>query len=258
MLLWQLVATAGALPSSVLPGPVELLGTAATLVRDGTLPEALLVSLLRVLAGAGAGIAVGLALGLLSGLSRVGEDVVDRPVQMVRTIPFTALTPLLMLWLGLGEAPKVVLVAIATAVPMYVNTVGGVRGVDDRLLEVARVYGLGTWRTVTQVVLPGALGTVLVGLRHALGIAWVAVIVAETVNASSGIGYQLTNARTYVRTDVVMVCIAVYAVLGLLTDGVVRLAERRLLHWREPSGPAPAAENRLAAAVGPRPSRGHA
>ncbi len=250
LVAWQVATSAGHVPPTVLPTPSTVLSTAAGLVRDGTLPHALLVSLGRAAAGSAIGVTVGLALGLLAGLSRVGADVVDRPIQMVRTVPFTALTPLLVLWAGLGEAPRVTLVALATAVPMYLNGVGGVRGVDPLLREVAATLHLGRLRTVWHVLLPGALPTVLVGLRHALGLAWVAVVVAETVNATSGIGHLLTTGRTYVRTDVVLVCVAVYALLGVATDAVVRAVERPVLRRRgldlhEPSGPEPARTRRM-------------
>src|SRR5512133_801599 len=163
VVVWQVVALVGAVPSAVLPGPVAVLVTATELVRDGTLGEALAVSLGRVLVGSGIGIALGVVLGSIAGLWRIGLDLIDRPVQMVRTIPFTALTPL---------------VIVATVVPMYLNTLSGVRGVDPALVEVAVAYRLGPWRTATRVLLPGALGPILVGLRHALGIGWIAVIVA--------------------------------------------------------------------------------
>lgn len=238
MVAWQVATTTGAVSATVLPTPSAVVSAAADLTRDGTLPGALAVSLGRVAAGAAIGLSLGLALGLLAGLSRVGADVVDRPVQMVRTVPFTALTPLLVLWAGLGETPRIMLVAIATTVPMYLNTVGGVHGVDPQLRELATTLHLGRLRTVRHVLLPGALPSVLVGLRHALGLAWVAVVVAETVNATSGVGHLLTTGRTYLRTDVVLVCIGVYAALGVATDALVRGAERHLLrHQRlEPVG----------------------
>lgn len=226
---WQACAWAGILDPRTLPGPASLLATAAGMVADGSLPLALLVSLGRVLAGTAIGVVVGLALGLAAGFSTLARDVVDRPMQAIRTVPFTALTPLLILWFGLGETPKIVLVALAVTVPMYLNTVGGVRGVDRRALLVARAYRLGRWRTVRDVLLPGSAPSILVGLRFATGVAWVAVIVAETVNAASGVGYLLAHARTFGRTDVVMVCIVVYAVLGLLTDLAVRALEARVL-----------------------------
>lgn len=232
VVVWQLLSRTGVLDPRTLPGPLVLLRTAGAALADGSLPHALGVSLLRVLAGSAAGVSVGLLAGLLAGFSKLAEDVVDKPFQMVRTIPFTALTPLLILWFGLGEAPKIALIALATVVPVYLNTFAGVRDVDRGLVEVATVYRLSRRQTARRVLLPGALPSILVGLRFALGVAWVAVIVAETVNASAGIGFLLTNARTYARTDVVMVCIAVYAALGLLTDAAVRLLERRLLRWR--------------------------
>jgi len=229
VIVWQGLAWAAILDPRTLPGPVSLVATAGEMVGDGSLPLALLVSLGRVLAGTAIGVVAGLALGLAAGFSTVARDVVDRPMQAIRTVPFTALTPLLILWFGLGEAPKIVLVALAVVVPMYLNTVGGVRGVDRRALLVARAYRLGRWRTVRDVLLPGSAPSILVGLRFATGVAWVAVIVAETVNAASGVGYLLTHARTFGRTDIVMVCIVVYAVLGLLTDLAVRALESRVL-----------------------------
>jgi sulfonate transport system permease protein len=235
VVVWQLVSGTGMVSPRVLPSPVALLGTAGEMIANGTLPEGLLVSLLRVLVGAAIGIGLGLALGLVSGFVRLGEDVIDRPVQMLRTIPFTAVAPLLLLWFGLNETPKIVLIAMATLVPTYLNTFSGVRNVDRKLVEVARAYRLSWARTALRVLLPGAVPAILVGLRQALGVAWIAVIIAETVNADSGIGFLLTNARTYVRTDIVMVCVAVYAILGLLTDAIVRGVEKPLLRWR-PAG----------------------
>lgn len=229
VLAWQVCAWAGILDPRTLPGPASLAMTAATMTADGSLPLALLVSLARVLAGTAIGVVVGLALGLAAGFSTIARDAVDRPMQAIRTVPFTALTPLLILWFGLGETPKIVLVALAVVVPMYLNTVSGVRGVDRRALLVARAYRLGRWRTVRDVLLPGSAPSILVGLRFATGVAWVAVIVAEGVNASSGVGYLLTHARTFGRTDIVMVCIVVYAMLGLLTDLAVRALEARVL-----------------------------
>lgn len=232
--LWQALAGTGILDPRTLPAPSTLARVAAGMVADGSLVGALGVSLARVAAGTVIGTALGLALGLASGLSRLARDVVDRPMQAIRAVPFTALTPLLILWLGLGEAPKIVLVAIAVVVPVYLNTMSGVRGVDRRLLLVARACRLTRGQTVRHVILPGAAPAILVGLRFALGVAWVAVIVAETVNAASGIGFLLAHARTFGRTDVVMVCIVVYAALGLLTDLAVRALEARVLRWRPP------------------------
>ncbi|UJP40114.1 ABC transporter permease [Cellulomonas palmilytica] len=225
---WAVVGASGRLDPHVLPAPGAVLRAAWDLVADGSLPAALAVSGTRVAVGAGAGVAVGLLLGLLAGLSGIAHDVVDRPLQAVRAVPFTAVTPLLVVWVGLGEPPKVLLVAVAALVPTYLATVGGVRGVDPRLRELAAAYGLGRRRTATRVLLPAALPAVLVGLRLALGTAWVALVVAESVNAAEGVGALLTDARTYARTDVVLLCVLVYAALGLVTDALVRALERLL------------------------------
>ncbi|WP_435069663.1 ABC transporter permease [Amycolatopsis thermoflava] len=232
VLVWYLCAVTGVLSPNTLPGPDRILLTAWREIADGTLGEALLVSLGRVVSGAALGVTAGLALGVLAGFSRVGEDVVDRPMQMVRTIPFTALVPLFILWFGLGQTPKVLLIAVASAVPMYLNTFAGVRDVDRKLVEVAQLYRLGRLRTARTVLLPGALPSVLTGLRFALGNSWIAVIIAETVNSDAGIGFLLVNAQQFIATDVVVLCIAVYALLGLVTDWLVRLLERSLLTWR--------------------------
>lgn len=233
---WAAVCASGRVDPHVLPAPGAVLRAARDLTLDGSLPGALAVSGTRVAVGAGAGVAAGLLLGVVAGLSAVAHDVVDRPLQAVRAVPFTAVTPLLVVWVGLGEPPRLLLVAVAALVPTYLATVGGVRGVDPRLRELAAAHGLRRRRTATRVLLPAALPAVLVGLRLALGTAWVALVVAESVNASAGVGALLTDARTYARTDVVLLCVLVYAALGLLTDALVRALERALL-VPVPAGP---------------------
>ncbi|MBK1783709.1 ABC transporter permease [Prauserella cavernicola] len=232
VLAWYLAAVTGLLDPRTLPGPDRVLVAGWESILDGTLPEAVAVSSGRVLAGAAIGVLLGVVLGAFAGLSRVGENVVDKPMQMLRTIPFTALVPLFILWFGIGELPKVLLVAFGTAIPVYVNTYGGIRNVDVKLVEAARVAGVTGTRIATKVLIPAALPTLLLGLRFALGLGWIAVIVSETIGADSGIGYLMAQARQFVRTDVMLVCLCLYALLGLLTDFVVRGLERRLLAWR--------------------------
>lgn len=232
---WAAVTAAGAVAPQVLPGPAAVARAGAGLVADGTLLPALAVSVGRLAVGAVVGIALGVTLGLASGLSATGHDVVDRPVQALRAVPFTALTPLLVVWCGLGEAPKVVLVVVAAVVPVYVATLQGVQGVDPRLRELAVAQRLGRGATLRRVVLPGALPSVLAGVRLALGTGWVAVIVAEQVATDRGVGALLTDARTWARTDVVLLCVALYAVLGLATDALVRAVEAPALRWRTPA-----------------------
>ena len=232
VLLWQGASAAGLLAPRVLAAPSAILATAWGLTRSGELPVDILVSLRRVAIGFAIGAAAGGLLAVAAGLSRIGEDIVDAPMQMLRTLPFLALVPLFILWFGIGEAPKLALVALGSIFPVYLNLFAGIRGIDPKLLEAGRVFGLGRWGMVRHVVLPGALPSALVGLRYAIGVAWLSLVVAEQINATSGIGYMISEAREFLRTDVIVVGLAVYALLGLAADALVRRAERRLLAWR--------------------------
>ncbi len=222
----------GLISPRVLAAPTTILATAWGLLLSGELVTNMIVSLERVAVGLSFGVVIGATLALVSGLSRLGEDIVDAPMQMARTLPFLALVPLFILWFGIGELPKVALVALGSMFPIYLNLYAGIRGIDPKLLEAGRVFGLGHWGLIREVVLPGALPSGLVGLRYALGTAWLSLVVAEQVNASAGIGYLINDARDFLRTDVIVVGLVVYAILGLSADSLVRLAERRLLAWR--------------------------
>ncbi|WP_169978531.1 MULTISPECIES: ABC transporter permease [unclassified Microbispora] len=232
VLLWQAASASGLLPARLLAAPSQIAATALDLVRTGTLPTAIAVSLERVLLGFAAGAVAGVGLALVAGLSRAGENAVDPIMQMLRALPFFGLIPLFILWFGIGETPKVLLVALAVSFPLYLNTFAGIRGVDGKLAEVARTLRLGRAALVRHIVLPGALPQTLVGLRQSLGVAWLALIVAEQVNADAGLGYMINDAREFLRTDVIVVGLLVYSALGLLTDALVRLLERRALVWR--------------------------
>lgn len=232
LVIWWVADVFGALNPRVLPGPLAVATALVTIVSDGLLVEALAASLPRVGWGLLLGGLSGVFLGFCASYWRIGEDLIDRPVQAIKAIPFTALTPLFILWFGIEELPKILLVAVGVAVPLYLNTYSGIRGVDRKLIEVARVYDPRAWTIARDILLPGALPQILTGFRYGLSIGWVALIVAESIAASSGIGFLLTNARTYAQTDVVIVCILVYAFLGVLTDLIVRQLERSLLRWR--------------------------
>jgi len=155
----------------------------------------------------------------------------DTAVQMLRNIPHLALLPLTILWFGLGEESKLFLVALGVLFPIYVNTFHGVRSIDPGLLEMSELYGLTRRGVFRHVILPGALPSILVGLRYALGTMWLTLIVAETLGADAGIGYLALNAREFMQTDVVIVSILLYALLGKLADATARLLERRWLGW---------------------------
>jgi sulfonate transport system permease protein len=232
LLLWQLLSATGVLPSDVLASPGRIAEVGRELVADGSLPSAMGTSLRRVAAGLLFGTVVGTGLALVSGLFRIGEDLVDAPVQMLRTVPFVGLIPLFIIWFGIGEAPKVAIITLGVTFPLYLNVYAGIRGVDAQLIEAGEALGLSRWGLVRHVILPGALPGALTGLRYSLGIAWLALVFAEQVNADSGIGFLMVQARDFLRTDVIVVCLIVYAFLGLLADFVVRSLERLLLQWR--------------------------
>ncbi|MGW3629364.1 ABC transporter permease [Streptomyces sp. NPDC005122] len=230
--LWQLLSYTGALASGVLAPPGTIARVGADLITDGSLPNAMGVSLQRVAVGLLLGTVIGTGLALVSGLFRIGEDLVDASVQMLRTVPFVGLIPLFIIWFGIGEAPKIAIITLGVSFPLYLNVYAGIRGVDSRLIEAGESLGLSRWGLVRHVVLPGALPGAMTGLRYSLGIAWLALVFAEQINADAGIGFLMVQARDFLRTDVIVVCLIVYAFLGLLADFVVRSLERLLLQWR--------------------------
>ncbi|MFI2238332.1 ABC transporter permease [Streptomyces chrestomyceticus] len=230
--LWQVLSASGALESDILASPGTVARTAWTLVSDGTLPSAMFVSLQRVAVGLAVGVLAGVLLALASGLSRLGEDLVDPVVQMLRSVPWVGVIPLFIIWLGIGEAPKIALISLGVAFHLYLNVYAGIRGVDAQLVEAGTSLGLGRWGLIRHVVLPGALPGAMTGLRYSLATAWLALVFGEQVNADDGLGFLMNQAREFFRTDVIVVCLVVYAVLGLLADFIVRTLERLLLQWR--------------------------
>lgn len=231
VLVWEMAARLGWLSSRILPAPGAVLEAAWALARSGELWQHVRVSALRALLGLVVGAGAGLALGLLNGLSRTAETLLDTSLQMLRNIPVLALIPLVILWFGIDESAKLVLLAVGVFFPMYINTLHGLRAVDPALIEMGRSYGLRGWALFRQVILPGALPSMLVGLRFSLGLVWVILIVTETISARSGIGYMTMNAREFLQTDVVLLGIVLYALLGKGADLVARALERRLLRW---------------------------
>lgn len=228
---WQFLSSTGRLPASVLPAPADVLLAAWALAQRGELQRDILVSLRRVAIGFFSGAATGLLLGFVVGLSTLAHDVLDRSLQMVRTIPHLALVPLMILWFGIGEEPRVLLVALGSLFPVYINTVSGIRNVDAKLVELGRSYGLGPLGLVATVVFPAALPAILTGIRYALGVAWLTLVVGETIASRDGIGYLVQNARELLRTDIILLAIALYAIAGWLADALTRAIERRLLGW---------------------------
>jgi sulfonate transport system permease protein len=229
--LWQVAGMLGLIAPDILPPPSAVLAAALHLLQTGELARDIAVSAGRALTGFVIGGGIGFALGMLNGLSDLAEDLLDGSLQMVRNIPHLALIPLVILWFGIGEEAKIFLVALGAFFPIYVNTLHGVRSVDPGLIEMGRVYGMSRWTLFRRVVFPGALPSILVGLRYGLGIMWLTLIVAETIASTAGIGFMAMSAREFMQVDVVLLAILIYALLGKLADSAARGLERVCLAW---------------------------
>ncbi|WP_038345986.1 aliphatic sulfonate ABC transporter permease SsuC [Acinetobacter sp. A47] len=231
VLIWQAASSAGVLQSRVLPAPTAVVAAFWHLLLSGELWQHVKVSAGRALLGLLIGGGLGLILGLLNGSSRVASTLLDTTLQMIRNIPALALIPLVILWFGIDETAKLFLVAVGVFFPIYINTYHGIRSVDPQLIEMGKSYGLSRWQLYKDIILPGAMPSILVGLRFSLGLVWVLLIVAETISAQSGIGYMTMNAREFLQTDIVLVGILLYALLGKLADVLAQGLERYLLRW---------------------------
>jgi sulfonate transport system permease protein len=230
--LWQLVCTSGVFTKVEVASPVAVFDAGRQLWDQGSLEPNLVISLQRVAEGLTIGVVVGVFFAVVAGLFWVAEDLLDPVLQAARAVPILGLVPLAIIWFGVAETPKVFLIALGSMFPVYINTYHGIRGVDVKLVEAGQTFGLTRWGLVRRVILPGALPGFLVGLRFALVGSWLIIVVAEEINAQSGIGYLIMQAQTTDRTDIMFLGLAIYAVLGLLADALVRLLERRLLVWR--------------------------
>jgi sulfonate transport system permease protein len=232
LIAWQLACTEGVFTSVEVASPIAVLDAARELWSQGVLQSNMLISLQRVAEGLVLGVAAGVLLAVVCGLFWVGEDLVDPVLQAARAVPILGLVPLVIIWFDVGEFPKVFLIALGCLFPVYINTYAAIRGVDMKLVEAGQTFGLTRPGLVRRVILPGSLPGFLVGLRFALVGSWLVDVVAEEINAQSGLGYLINQAQTTDRTDIMFLCLAIYAILGLITDAIVRTLERYLLAWR--------------------------
>lgn len=231
VVLWEAAARLGLITSQVLPAPSSVLGTAIDLARNGELFIHLGVSLLRAAAGFVIGGTIGLALGILVGFSPFAQALFDRSIQMVRAVPFLAMLPLVIVWFGVGEVAKIFLVALAVLFPIYINTMLGIRQIDPKLMELAKVIGLDWTAIVRRIILPGAMPSILTGVRYALAHAWLALVIAETLATTRGIGFLAMDAREFLQTNVILLTMIIYAIIGVIADALVRSLEARFLSW---------------------------
>lgn len=232
LLAWEILARAGAVSKTYAPAPTAIVKSAVDLWQQGVLGPDLAISLQRAGLGLALGLTVGIVTGVLGGLLRSGEYLFNGLVQVLNTIPLLAVLPLMIVWFGIDELTKVLLISFGAGVPMYLNLFAAIRGVDQRLIEMARTTGAGTWRLVTRVLVPGALPGFLVGLRFSLAYSVLGLVAAETVNADKGLGFLITQGQTYLQTNQVFVGLVIYSLLGLIADQFVRALERVLLRWR--------------------------
>jgi sulfonate transport system permease protein len=231
--VWVLGSALGLIDPLVLPAPWTAAATGLTLIENGRLTSNLLTSVQRAGIGLGLGIVIAVILALISGLSRLGESLIDGPMNVKRAVPTLAFIPLAIVWLGIGEGMKVTLIVFSVMVPIYINTHAALRGLDGRYQELAFTLDLTKREFITKVALPGALPGFFTGLRLAVTSAWTSLVVVEQINATSGIGFLMNQARLYGQIDIIVVGLVVYAVLGVGSDLLVRLAERRALTWRQ-------------------------
>jgi sulfonate transport system permease protein len=232
LIVWEVLAQAGVLKPTYAPAPTDIASATVELWNDGVLGPDLLISLQRAGIGLAIGLSIGIVTGVLGGFLRVGEYVFNGLAQILNTIPLLAVLPLFVVWFGIDELTKVLLIAFGAGVPMYLNLFAAIRGVDQRLIEMARTTGAGSWRVITRVLLPGAIPGFLVGLRFSLAYSILGLVAAETVNADEGLGFLITQAQTYLQTNKVFVGLVIYSILGLLADQFVRILEQVLLRWR--------------------------
>jgi sulfonate transport system permease protein len=231
LLGWEAAAAGDLVSTRFLPAPSDVLAAGCRLALSGELLTNIQVSFARAAAGFLVGGGIGFALGLANGLSALSERLTDTTLQMIRNVPHLALIPLVILWFGIEEEAKLFLVALGVFFPVYVNTLHGIRSVDPQLIEMGRIYGMSPPTLFRRVIMPGALPSIFVGLRYALGIMWLTLIVAETISASSGIGYMAMQAREFMLVDIVVLAILIYALLGKAADSLTRLLERVFLAW---------------------------
>lgn len=233
LIIWQLAGVFDLVSKTVLPTPLDIFLAFQELIKTGELFGHLSISVFRAAAGFFIGGSLGIILGTIVGFSTRSEQYLDPSVQMLRTVPHLAVAPLFVLWFGFGETSKVLLIADGAFFPLYVNAFLGIRGVDSKLFDVARVLEFSKRKLITKLILPAALPNLLLGARLSLGVAWVSLVVAELMGSTEGIGYMIMDARQFSNTDIVFVGIIIFAFVGKFSDSLVRLLEVKFLRWRD-------------------------
>ena len=233
IVIWQIIVQNGWLSTRIMPAPLDVVNAGISLAISGDLLHHFSASLQRAVLGLLIGGSIGFLLGFITGLSKIAQALLDSTIQMIRNIPLLALVPLVVLWFGIGEVSKIFLLSMAVFFPIYLNTFHGLRSVDKDLIEMGKVYGLSRYGLFKEVILPGAMPSILVGLRMSLGYMWLFLVVAETIAANVGIGYMTMNAREFLQTDIMVLGILLYAFLGKSSDILAGFLEKYTLKWHK-------------------------
>ncbi|NBD23657.1 ABC transporter permease [Paenibacillus glycinis] len=233
LIVWQLAGGAGWIDPLFLPTPFAILNAFKELALHGQLAHHFGVSAWRAAAGFLIGGGLGFAVGLTAGFYRRAEHLLDPSIQLLRMVPHLAIAPLVILWFGFGETSKIAIIACGAFFPLYLNTLTGIRGVDNRLFEVTRVLGFGRRTQVFRLILPAAMPNILLGVRLSLALSWLGLVVAELLGSTSGIGFLINVAKQNSATGEIFVGIFIFAAVGKAVDSLVRLLERKWLHWRD-------------------------
>lgn len=233
LVIWQIAGSLGWIGPNLLPTPYAIVRQFFRLVVSGEMLDHFRISFIRAMLGFVLGGLAGFLLGISTGLGKIVERTLDPSLQMLRTVPLLSLIPLFILWFGIGEFSKTLMISLGAFFPVYVNTFLGIRSVDMKLFEVSRIFQFSKWQQIHKVIIPAVLPNILLGVRLSLGVSWLVLVVAEMMGTSAGIGYMIQDARAYSQTDVVFIGIIIFAIIGKLSDSIVRVLEKRWLRWRD-------------------------
>ncbi|RDW16915.1 ABC transporter permease [Oceanobacillus arenosus] len=233
LFVWEILSRLEVFPSYMLPAPSVVLGTIIGLGQDGSLWGHIGITTYRVLAGFVLGTAVAVVLGSFVGFYQKAEQLFDPMIQAFRSIPSLAWVPLFILWMGIGEPSKITMIGVGVFFPVYLNMVSGIFGVDRKLIEVGKINKLNSFQLVTRIILPASLPSFLTGLRSGLGLGWMFVVAAELMGASQGLGYLLVLGQNTLSPETILASIILFAVIGKLTDWILKIVEARALHWQD-------------------------
>jgi sulfonate transport system permease protein len=229
--VWLLLVAMNVVSRQFLPSPLQVLATATEMLASGELLRHAGLSFLRIIVGFGVGAVIGTVLGIANGRYRPLAAVVEPLVDVLRQISPVAWIPLAILWFGLGEASKIYIIALGSFVPSFINASDGIRGVDRRLISAAQSLGASRVKLFRQVLLPATTPNIFTGLVIGMGNATRFVIAAEMTGAFAGLGFMAMRARETARTDIIFVAMIAMALVGLINNGAITLAQRRLLRW---------------------------